>query len=55
MHIAILAPISSEHVKKVFNLRKSLKFPKGHGYSIIPYIALGLIKLKCKITIISLS
>jgi len=55
MHIAILAPISSEHIKKIFKLKNNIKLPKGHGYSIIPYIALGLIKLKCKITLISLS
>ena len=55
MHIAILAPISSEHIKKIFRIKKNIKLPKGHGYSIIPYIALGLIKLKCRITLISLS
>lgn len=55
MHIAILGPISSEHLKKVFAINKKLNLPKGHGYSIIPYLALGLIKLNCKITLISLS
>ena len=53
MNISILGPINSEDIRNIFKVNSNL--PKGHGHSHLPYLAKGLLELKCKITLISLS